>query len=124
MKKVILIAFIMMLASFAMGEVKTFLIDYRYFDSEIRPISLGITSFSDRDKDTAAIYGSVCMFNYKSIRFEIGSGISFEGDVAFITGFSYPIKSMVLGAWYAPFWGLDIDGNSDDPWGIMVGYRF
>ena len=112
------------------GEFKILGRDYGLSDVVEKPISVGLSSWSDKELGTVpALYASLSMMSYSdNIRFEtgiVGTMGSRTVDVAILTGLSTPVgDNMVAGVWLAPFWNLYKPKYSDDAWGIMVGYRF
>lgn len=112
----------------ASAEIKTLGLDYDVSDVVSRPISIGITSMHFKERDTVGAFGSICCMTMDDkLRLELGGifSVSDRLDVHILTGLSTPVlDDYVVGVWYASFWNLYHPATSDDPWGIMVGYRF
>lgn len=119
-KKIIL--FLCLLVNFSFADVV--ILDYPITDEIIQPVSIGIITWSDNNDNTFGGYGSICCLSYNNkLRFELGMAFTTNNklDIAPLTGISTPIgDTFVVGAWCAPFWNL----FSDDPYGLLLGYRF
>ena len=105
--------------------------DYSVVDETRKPVGLGLLTWSDDDVDfEPGVYGQLSWLNYKEIwRFNIGVGAALKNDRVYVRpltsvtmAFSMGQASFEVGAYYAPFWGLD--SRSDDPYGLMFGYLF
>ena len=107
---------------------KTIGVHYSLTDVVIKPVSIGIVSWTCDEYNTVpGVFGSICCLSHKNIRLELGAAFTIQDrfDVVPLTGVSFPIsESIIVGAWYAPFWNLYSPNSSDDPFGMMVGYRF
>ena len=101
--------------------------DYTFTDVIVRPVSVGVSSWTDKDGTRPSIFTSFCCMSFENdLRFELGVAFSMDDklEVVPLTGISTPIADdFIIGAWYAPFWNL-YSSSSDDPLGIMLGYRF
>jgi len=119
-------------------SLKMMYYDYSVLDLSIHPLSVGITSWTDKryNNTVPALYGSVTMLSYRDIvRLEIGGCATWDknrvinndhGSVAIsmITGISTLInEKYVVGIWMSPFWNL-YGSRPSDPYGIMIGYAF
>lgn len=104
-------------------------LDYPITDEIIKPVSVGITTWScDKYGTTIGGFASIsCMSFYEKVRLELGAAFKTQDKLKYVpfTGLSVPITDeFILGVWYAPFWNLYQPKTSDDPSGIMIGYRF
>ena len=135
----ILVFFCLILNSFASERsLKMMYYDYSMGDLSIHPLSIGITSWTDKryNNTMSALYGSVAMLSYKDIvRLEVGGCATWDKNrvinnnngsmtIAMITGISTLInEKYVVGIWMSPFWNL-YGSRPSDPYGIMFGYAF
>lgn len=129
-KKIIILISVMLISFNVFGDSEIRMIgkDYSITDVIVRPVSVGISSWTDDKYGTVpAGFASMCCFSLDNkIRLELGIAFTIQDklDIAPLTGLSTPIDNFIVGVWYAPFWNLYSPKSSDDPWGVMVGYRF
>ena len=99
------------------------------------PLGVGLCSWTDSDFDfELGIYGQFALVSWRdAVRLNAGMAAMWDHQkdrvaVRPITSITFGIyfykpKMMIeIGAYYAPFWGLD--DRSDDPYGLMIGYIF
>lgn len=90
------------------------------------PLSIGVLTWSDDNKNTGGVFGSICPMAYDDrIRLELGVAFNTADgfEVHPLTGLTAPIgEHFIAGVWYGAFWNLY--PGSDDPYGLMLGYRF
>lgn len=135
MRKFCLIGLMVLVSGVVMaGESFKFVgLDYKLTDEDSKPISLGVLSWSTEEIDIAA--GAYCQLGFMTykdvVRFNLGGGGAWNDDkgrvdirplTSITMAFSIYESSFEVGAYYAPFWGLD--DKSDDPYGLMFGYLF
>jgi hypothetical protein len=134
MKKIgLTILCLVMMATMAHAQdIKILGRDYSWRGDVANPIGVGAITWSDEEYDfEPGIYGQILFGSYKEIvRFSMGMVVIWDDDKPGIRPstaltFGIPIGNddiIEIGAYYAPFWGLD--SRSDDPWGFMLGYGF
>ena len=117
-----------LIAGTASAEIRTLGLDYDVTDVVAKPLSVGVTSLHYKSDNNIGVFGSIsCMTVDDILRLELGGifAVSDGLDVHILTGLSTPVlDEFTVGVWYASFWNTYHPATSDDPWGIMVGYRF
>jgi hypothetical protein len=108
--------------------------DYRFDDPELRPMSVGLLTWTDTEHDcSVGGYFNWTIVSMLKDKLRLGaalavipSGITeYPAQIRFDTTVTTRLFDWLeVGAYYAPFWGLAKDLGDDPPWGVMVGYSF
>ena len=129
----VLVALLAVTANAQQPSIKVVGVHYNPLDWNEHPIAVGLLTWCDDDYDhELGIYGQMAFISFKdAVRLNAGFGAIWESakdrpkfrPVTSLT-FGVPVGGglVEIGAYYAPFWGLD--ERSDDPWGFMLGYAF
>lgn len=139
MKKLLIILAVFLISSLSIAkdeirerDFKIIYRDYSFSDFEnTRPASMGVMLWDNRELPIhPGLYASAALLTYRDfLRLECGGGgVHNEKknrmEIGMLTGISILIKERIIfGVWYAPFWNT-YGQNSDDPWGLMMGYAF
>lgn len=116
-------------------DVKVIGKDFWVTDDKLRPISVGLCSWSDEDADFQL--GGICNFSLINLwdnHLRIGTGFAvstkdnssnIKMDLRLVgpTVTTLVFDSLELGFYVAPFWNL-YNGQRDDPYGFIIGYAF
>lgn len=141
MKKLVAMLAVIGMASYGWAAetnktVKILFRDYGVTDTKgVGALSLGVCSWTDKNDDFAVggyfdvkflmLWGEKLNFGagmairpYHHIKFDhLAIDPRVETSVT-----THLFNCLEIGAYYAPFWGLD--SRSDDPWGLLAGYYF
>ena len=113
------------------GRLRLLYRDYGLANEDARPLSAGLMLWENKELPNHwGPYASIALASYNNWRLETGGMATWNEkkdrvEIGMITGVSYRFScNVVIGAWYEPFWNLYDRKNSDDAWGVMVGYAF
>jgi len=134
--RMLTVAFLVLMASVCCaGDTKMIIRDFLVTDTELKPISFGACTWTDKDSDCQlAGYLNVSLMNCWDNHLRIGGGFSITSpdiddnisrvDMRLVTTVSTLLfDHLELGFYGAPFYNL-IERHDNDPWGVMVGYAF
>jgi hypothetical protein len=109
--------------------------DFSVADEELKPISFGLCSWTDKDVDCQlAGYVNVSLFSFWDNYLRLGAGLAVTSpDIGEISAVDLRVvvptittlifEHLEVGFYAAPFYNM-YNGGVDDPWGFMVGYAF
>ena len=112
-------------------SVKLAFKDYSITDQELRPMSIGLCTWSDSETSCdVAGYFDIAIISMFNDRLRLGTGLigkprddSHWMDIKMETSITTRFDWFEVGAYYCPFWGLADKKYADDPaYGIMIGY--
>lgn len=108
---------------------KLMILDYTLNDSGIRPISIGVCSWSNDDQPlTGGCYLDIAFLSLLDDRLRLGAGLLVaHGDDRLDVKLHTSVTTLVwdwleVGVYYAPFWGMAQELGDDPPYGVMIGY--
>ena len=135
MRKFIVILAIIFLAATCLADgVKMIGRDFWVNDQDVKPLSFGLCSWTDKDTDLQlAGYFNCSLFNFwdNHLRFGVGCAVT-SPDVDTVskvdarlmtTATTLFFKHLEIGFYAAPFYNA-VNNSKDDPYGFMMGYAF
>jgi len=134
MKKILIITALILMATASLGNgVKMIGRDFWVDDKDIKPFSVGVCSWTDKDDPcTLAAYGSCSLLAFWDNHLRLGVGLTVTDsdpdsisaiDLRWTTSITTLLwKHLEVGFYAAPFY--NISDHTDDPYGFMIGYAF
>ena len=124
--KIKLVAFLFFICySCSFADVKVLGRDYNVNDSELKPISFGLSSWTIESETLPAMYTDVSLLYFFEghLRFGVGLVVADYNDRIRVrlqsSVSSLLFERVIVGFYYCPFYNLD--KRSKDPFGLMLG---